>query len=51
MSAMQPEIADDPRQVRFLDDVVGIGRPEALRVKLLERLAREFEPALALFRI
>ena len=44
---MQPEIANDPRQVLFLDDVVGIGGPEALRVKILERPAREFEPALA----
>src|SRR5207249_2760308 len=43
-------IAYDPGQVLFLDDMLGIGGPEALRVKLLERPAREFEPALACFR-
>lgn len=50
MSAMQPEIADDPRQVRFLDDMLRIGGPETLRVKFLERQAREFEAALTSFR-
>lgn len=47
MPAVQPEIANDPRQVLFLDDVIGIRRPEALGIKLLECLAREFESALA----
>jgi hypothetical protein len=41
---MQPEIADDPGQVLFLNDVMGIRRPEALGIKLLERRARQFEP-------
>lgn len=50
MPAMQPEIADNPGQVLFLDHMVGVGRPEALRIKLLERPARKFEPALADFR-
>ena len=49
MSAILTKIANDPRQVLFLDDVIAIGRPEALGVKFLERLAREFEPVLALF--
>lgn len=47
MSAVEPEIADDPRQVCFHHLVFGVGRPEALRIKFLERLAREFKPALA----
>jgi len=46
---MQPEIANDPGQVRLFDEMVWIGGPEALRVKLLERPAREFDLALAFF--
>lgn len=49
MSAMQPEIANDPGQVLFLDDMVGIGGPKALPVEFLERPARKFEPTLADF--
>ena len=49
MSAILAEIANDPGKIRFHHFMIRVSRPEALRIKFLERLAREFEPALALF--
>ncbi len=49
MSAILAEITDDPRQVRLYHLMPRVGRPEAQGVEILERLAREFEPALASF--
>jgi hypothetical protein len=49
MAAVLTEIADDPRQVCLYHLMIRVRGPEALCIKFLERLAREFEPALALF--
>jgi hypothetical protein len=43
------EIADDPGQVRLNDLMIWVGRPEALGIKLLERLPRKFEAVLTCF--
>ncbi len=48
MSTVLAEIADDPRKIGFHDLMIRVSRPEALRVKLLERFAREFESSLVL---
>ena len=50
MPTILAEIANDPRKIGFHDLMIRVGRPEALRVKFLERLAREFKSALPLFR-
>lgn len=42
-----PQLADDPRNVRLPDLGIRAIRPEALRVKILERLPRQFHPPLA----
>jgi len=45
MSAVLTEVADDPWQVCRHHLMIRVGGPKALRVKFLERPAREFEPA------
>ena len=49
MAAILTEIADNPGQVCLHHLMIRIRGPEALGIKLLERLARKFEPAAASF--
>src|SRR5882724_5940322 len=44
---MQPEVADNERNVSLFHNQVGIGGPEALSVKILEGLAGQLQAALA----
>jgi hypothetical protein len=44
------KVADAPRQIGLHHLVIRVRRPEALHLKFLERLTRDFKLALAWFR-